>query len=92
MVFGQLLVELLGVAHGAAGVAYGGAFHLVGDASPLRVELFDLGHDDAGDVFPDGGDAVLEDFYGEVVGPAAGGEPGVDGLFLFAIRVDPYAA
>ena len=40
VVLSQLLVELLDVAHGPAGVAHRGTLHLVGDVSPLRMEQF----------------------------------------------------
>ena len=84
----EFQVEGLDVAHGAAGVSDCGALHLVGNRIPFGMQRFDFRHYHAGDVFPYGRDARLQDLGGEVVGPAAGGQPGGDSELLGAVWID----
>ena len=84
----EFQVEGLDVAHGPAGVPDCRALHLVGDGIPFGMQRFDFQHYHAGDVFPYGRDARLQDLGCEVVDPAAGGQPGGDGHLLCAVRID----
>ena len=88
VVNGQLPVEGLDVAHGPAGVPDRGSFHLVGNVSPLGMQQFQLRHHYTGDVLPHRRYARLQNLNRQVVGPAAGVQPGGDGHLLCAVRID----
>ena len=86
----QDFIELLDVAHGPAGVADGGTFHLIRNRVPLRVPAFQLGHHPGSNSFPRRGSAAFENLNGQVVDPPAGVKPGSYRQLLLGRRIDSY--
>ena len=85
----QLPVALLDVAHRQARVPHRRPLHLVGNVSPLGMQQFQLRHHHTGDVPPRCRYARLQNLNRQVVGPAAGFQPGGYHGLLLLVRVDP---